>query len=247
MRLVFTIGVLCGCAIAVPALAQTGTLDQMSPTDPSPPGQSAWYNEDASSLTWQQQIRCGLAGTLEGITLRLNGNDHPQDPTHNDSHVTVRVRRGAAPSSDTVLFERVQSVPFGTTPDIFFDMSSAAITLAAGEAFVLETFGHDDGGGLIGNYVPPDSGNPPLYPEPLFLNGSVFVPGWRHGFRTYMLTTGGGCPADMDGNGVLNVQDFLAFLQFYSAGDAMRADFNHDGVINVQDFLLFLSAYAAGC
>jgi hypothetical protein len=59
-------------------------------------------------------------------------------------------------------------------------------------------------------------------------------------------TGGGGCRGDIDGNGNLNVQDFLAYLQLYSAGDP-RADMDNNGQINVQDFLAFLSLYAAGC
>jgi hypothetical protein len=54
------------------------------------------------------------------------------------------------------------------------------------------------------------------------------------------------CRVDINGDGQVNVQDFLAFLQLYAAGDT-RADFNQDGQINVQDFLAFLAAYAAGC
>jgi hypothetical protein len=55
-----------------------------------------------------------------------------------------------------------------------------------------------------------------------------------------------GCRVDVNGDGAVNVQDFLAFLSLYAAGDA-QADFTGDGAINVQDFLAFLSAYAAGC
>jgi hypothetical protein len=42
------------------------------------------------------------------------------------------------------------------------------------------------------------------------------------------------------------VQDFLNFLQLYSAADG-GADINADGSINIADFLAFLSLYAAGC
>jgi probable HAF family extracellular repeat protein len=54
------------------------------------------------------------------------------------------------------------------------------------------------------------------------------------------------CRVDLDANGAVNIQDFLAFLQLYAAGDA-RADMDNNGAINIQDFLGFLSAYAAGC
>jgi hypothetical protein len=59
-------------------------------------------------------------------------------------------------------------------------------------------------------------------------------------------TTGAPCRPDINGDGQVNVADFLAFLQLYAAGDT-RADFNNDSQVNVQDFLAFLAAYAAGC
>jgi hypothetical protein len=54
------------------------------------------------------------------------------------------------------------------------------------------------------------------------------------------------CKADANGDGAVNVQDFLSFLQQYAAGSS-AADINDDGQINVQDFLSFLQRYASGC
>jgi hypothetical protein len=54
------------------------------------------------------------------------------------------------------------------------------------------------------------------------------------------------CRVDIDGNGTVNVQDFLGFLQLFASGDA-RADFDASGGVNIQDFLAFLQAFAAGC
>jgi hypothetical protein len=54
------------------------------------------------------------------------------------------------------------------------------------------------------------------------------------------------CTADFNGDGQINVADFLAFLSAYSAG-AAAADLNADGQINISDFLAYLSGYAAGC
>ncbi len=56
----------------------------------------------------------------------------------------------------------------------------------------------------------------------------------------------GGCPADLTGDGVVNTQDFIAFLGAWSAGEPI-ADWNNDGVINTQDFVAFLGDWAAGC
>ncbi|MCC5787625.1 MAG: trypsin-like peptidase domain-containing protein, partial [Phycisphaerales bacterium] len=54
------------------------------------------------------------------------------------------------------------------------------------------------------------------------------------------------CPPDMNGDGVVDADDFFLFLSFFASGDP-RADFNNDGVIDADDFFAFLSAFAAGC
>ncbi|GIK18398.1 MAG: hypothetical protein DYG93_07350 [Leptolyngbya sp. PLA2] len=57
---------------------------------------------------------------------------------------------------------------------------------------------------------------------------------------------GHACPADFNGDTVINTLDVLAFLNAYVALDP-RADFNGDTVINTLDVLAFLNAYTAGC
>jgi len=54
------------------------------------------------------------------------------------------------------------------------------------------------------------------------------------------------CPADFNGDTVVNTLDVLAFLNAYSSGDP-SADFNGDTVINTLDVLAFLNAYSSGC
>jgi hypothetical protein len=51
---------------------------------------------------------------------------------------------------------------------------------------------------------------------------------------------------DFTGDGRTDIQDFLAFLQFFASGHP-RGDFNGDGSLNVQDFLSFLWGFASGC
>ncbi|MCC5787063.1 MAG: hypothetical protein JJU33_10225 [Phycisphaerales bacterium] len=58
--------------------------------------------------------------------------------------------------------------------------------------------------------------------------------------------TGPTCPPDLNGDGVVDADDFFLFLSLFAAGDS-RADFNNDGVIDADDFFAFLSAFAAGC
>jgi hypothetical protein len=54
------------------------------------------------------------------------------------------------------------------------------------------------------------------------------------------------CPADLNGDGMLNFFDVSAFLQAYNAMNPV-ADFNGDGMFNFFDVSAFLQAYNAGC
>lgn len=64
--------------------------------------------------------------------------------------------------------------------------------------------------------------------------------------RSLQILPGNGCVADFNGDGAVNTQDVLAFLNAWTSGDP-RADFNDDGTINTQDVLAFLNAWTAGC
>lgn len=54
------------------------------------------------------------------------------------------------------------------------------------------------------------------------------------------------CAVDLDGSGVVDTQDVLDFLNFWTLQDA-AADFNHDVLINTQDVIEFLNQWNAGC
>jgi len=55
-----------------------------------------------------------------------------------------------------------------------------------------------------------------------------------------------GCIADFNGDGNVNTNDVLAFLNAWNARDP-RADINGDGNINTNDVLAFLNLWNAGC
>ena len=54
------------------------------------------------------------------------------------------------------------------------------------------------------------------------------------------------CRVDLNGDGVVNTQDFAIFLNLWGAGDP-RADWNGDTVVNTQDFAAYLNDWAIGC
>ena len=57
---------------------------------------------------------------------------------------------------------------------------------------------------------------------------------------------GGGCRADVDGDGQLTIFDFLEFQNLFAMGD-LRADFDGDGQLTIFDFLQFQNEFAEGC
>ena len=62
------------------------------------------------------------------------------------------------------------------------------------------------------------------------------------------------CPADFNGDGVVDTRDFIAYLGAWSAqrnedcslGDC-TADTNGDGVVDTRDFVVFLNTWTTGC
>jgi hypothetical protein len=62
----------------------------------------------------------------------------------------------------------------------------------------------------------------------------------------FAASAGGDCYPDIDGNGSLDLFDFLAFVNFFNAGDE-TANCDHQGGLDLFDFLCFVNAYNAGC
>ncbi len=103
----------------------------------------------------------------------------------------------------------------------------------------------------------------PLH-DNLTMQGSFFFGGWIPGipvtdplFTPYaswgmeLFSPGGApvCPADCNGDGVVDVLDFFAFVGAFAGGVATTPcpDNNGDGVVDVLDFFAFVGQFAAGC
>jgi choice-of-anchor B domain-containing protein len=54
------------------------------------------------------------------------------------------------------------------------------------------------------------------------------------------------CVADFNGDGSVNTQDVIAFLNSWNAGSG-DADINGDGTVNTQDVIAYLNLWTAGC
>ncbi|MEQ8769209.1 MAG: di-heme oxidoredictase family protein [Phycisphaerales bacterium] len=54
------------------------------------------------------------------------------------------------------------------------------------------------------------------------------------------------CPADMDNNGAINVDDIDAFVAAFLGGD-LAADFDGNGSLNVDDIDAFIASFLTGC
>ena len=167
--------ILCGVMVALsgsPALAQVGTVDQFSLSG-SNSGASIVGSNQAPA--WQQEVHAGMEGYLQGISLNVGGTAGATIP--------VRLRSGEGWSSNPALWETVYVVPGTHQADlVYFDVRSANIQLAVGDAFVIEV-GLPSGTGLEASHS-----TPACYPGELFLGTSTCHADctYRMEFKTWM-------------------------------------------------------------
>ncbi len=57
----------------------------------------------------------------------------------------------------------------------------------------------------------------------------------------------GSCPADLDGDGDADTDDFFAYLDGFATGDIGVCDIDGDGSCDSLDFFAYLDLFAAGC
>jgi cytochrome c553 len=60
------------------------------------------------------------------------------------------------------------------------------------------------------------------------------------------------CPGDLNGDGKINIDDFVMFAAAYGThledtNFNSKADLNHDGKINIDDFVMFAAVYGTSC
>ncbi|MEZ6317738.1 MAG: GC-type dockerin domain-anchored protein [Phycisphaerales bacterium] len=75
---------------------------------------------------------------------------------------------------------------------------------------------------------------------------SSITPPLDIGAAEFQGTTPASCLADLDNNGVLNLDDISAFANAFISGDLL-ADLDDNAVLNLDDIATFASAFLAGC
>lgn len=151
-----------------------------------------------------------------------------------------------------------------------FDLSPAGVVLARRDLGVLAgddsaAYGINDAGTIVGvshghafvwqddvmrdlnDLIPAGSGWTLQIATGVSAGGQIV--GWgihgASGQRAFLLSPAT-CPADLDGNGTLNLDDVDAFVAFFIAGD-LNADLDGNGTINLDDLDAFVASYLAGC
>ncbi len=189
----------------------------------------------SSGLVWQQQVRGGVSGYLSSVQMTLGGAI--------GSTVTVKVRLGGAWATGPIVASQTVRKSLTGYETRMFEFLNPTIVLPTGYPLVLEVTGYGVECVVVGSYVGvPTANHPPLYPEPLYFQGTRFLNnGWRIGFKTFVQPHPP-CVSDFNEDGGVNGDDVAAFLSAWESGDIV-ADVADDGGLDGQDVLMFFEAW----
>jgi outer membrane protein assembly factor BamB len=144
-----------------------------------------------------------------------------------------------------VLNDRIPKAPFPVTPDGETVIVPAGAP--AGEHGIVVALATDDGSVLWETVIEGDTtgahGAAALSPD----GSTAYVPVKQfQGPARLLAITVGGCAGDFNGDGALNILDFVAFQQAFQANDP-TSDCDASGDLNVLDFVCFQGVFSAGC
>jgi hypothetical protein len=109
-----------------------------------------------------------------------------------------------------------------------------------------ETVGDGVSGGTVPGLAAVVEYDLPGVGKSLVVTGGFSFAGFDEARNIAIWACGGGCRADLDGDGQLTIFDFLMFQNLFDAGD-LAADFDGDGRLTIFDFLAFQNEFDAGC
>ncbi len=113
------------------------------------------------------------------------------------------------------------------------------------ESIVFELWPYDSGTDSGVTYTSPNQDTNPAEPIRRIADEFPFTGTPSLGTYTIELLSVE-CVAELDGDGVLTIFDFLEFSNLFDAGD-LRADLDGDGSLTIFDFLAYQDAFADGC
>jgi hypothetical protein len=229
--------------------ARASVLDQHNDTGITG-GTSIGVVGSAVDQSAAQTIQAGISGTLDRVELYFYADGALSSPLVLD---IVPVAPGGLPDSSTILASASITPPPSGLQWVSFDLSSAALPVAAGQALalVIHSAQHLD----QGQYAV--EGTADQYAQGASYVRSFSGPwsplsNYDLMFRTYVTPAAGSCYPNCDGSTsppILNVADFGCFLtRFASADPYTNCDHStQPPTLNVQDFTCFLTKFAAGC
>jgi len=99
---------------------------------------------------------------------------------------------------------------------------------------------------LVSDYVTPSAQMKVRFVASDLGSGSIVEAGVDDVTLVFRGCAATACPADLDGNGTLNIDDINLFAAAFVGGD-LAADLDGNGTLNIDDINLFASAFVAGC
>ncbi len=209
-------------------------------------GTAAQYNDDALAV-WQQacpdktvvqipsQAIVTAAGVLHCVVMHVPENSLGEIPT-------IYLRSLNEPAT----LEPGQQVPLEWIADDDIDTYYVKLQLSldGGQTWPITVAPWEDDDGSFMWTVPDVS----------TAHGRIraVIYDWDEGISDdindadFVIEGDGGCVADFNGDGVVNTQDVLAFLNAWTSGDG-SADINGDGQVNTLDVLSYLNHWSNGC
>ncbi len=208
--------------------------------------------------------------TFPAMTTVLNGSTDirerlPEMARQMKMRVTVRDNRagGGGVANDTVTIQVVDTGPFRVTAPtagtqakntLSVSWDVAGTTASPINASAVDILLSTDGGANFSTVLA--SGTPNDGSETLTLPANITTTRARVMVRAsdnifFAVNPGqfsidSSCAADIDGNGLADVNDLLTYLGLFRA-QAPAADINSDGTLSVGDLLQFLADFRAGC
>ncbi len=217
------------------------------------PTMDLWVIEDfsidtpASILSWSTQgTVCCNTGLLDDVIVRI----YDRFPTDDGAVIVMESVPGTGVFNEGQLRFSTLTVEFDGSilPAGEYHLAWTAFVAPPEFAVVWSTeFDHDIGGGAAQNAWLWNLGegfgwpeNPKPVPDDLYGNGQTGVNFTIFGEMV-------SCPADIDGDGDADAEDFFAYLDAFAGGDQSVCDIDGDGDCDAEDFFGYLDLFTQPC